>query len=110
MIKIVIRRNFKSDIVEFDVRGHAGFAEHGQDIVCAAVSVLTQTALIGIHNYAKVESEYKISDGKLQCKIPFDISDDKRNIINPILETMVLGLENIKEEYSSYIKIKEEEV
>ncbi len=110
MIKIVIIRNFKSDIIEFNVKGHAGFAKHGQDIVCAAVSVLTQTALIGIHEYAKVESKYQVSDGNLKCKIPSDISADKRNIINPILETMVLGLKNIKEEYSSYIKIKEEEV
>jgi uncharacterized protein YsxB (DUF464 family) len=28
--------------------GHAGYAEHGKDIVCAAISTIMQTALLGI--------------------------------------------------------------
>ncbi|SHG88451.1 ribosomal-processing cysteine protease Prp [Tepidibacter thalassicus] len=110
MIRVRIKRNSEGNIIEFSINGHAGFAEHGQDVVCAAVSVLSQTAVLGICDYAKVNCEFNIDDGKLQCKIPSDISDEKRKIIDAILETMVLGLKNIKEGYSSYIKLKEEEV
>ncbi|SHJ51875.1 ribosomal-processing cysteine protease Prp [Tepidibacter formicigenes] len=110
MIKVVIKRNSKGKIVGFSINGHAGFAKHGEDIVCAAVSVLAQTAVIGIHDYAKVNCQFNIDDGKLECKIPCDISNEKRVQTDAILETMALGLKNIKEGYSSYIKIKEEEV
>jgi uncharacterized protein YsxB (DUF464 family) len=30
------------------MKGHAGYAEYGQDIVCASVSAIIQTALLGL--------------------------------------------------------------
>ena len=32
-------------LIGFDIRGHADYAPHGEDIVCAAVSVLAITAV-----------------------------------------------------------------
>ena len=37
-----------NDIIGFSAEGHTGFADRGEDIVCAAISVLTQTAVIGL--------------------------------------------------------------
>ena len=34
--------------IGFDAHGHTGYAECGEDIVCAAVSAITQTAAIKI--------------------------------------------------------------
>ena len=47
MIKIHIRRNEAQQIVACSINGHAGYDEHGYDIVCAAVSVLSCTAIWG---------------------------------------------------------------
>lgn len=110
MIKVVIKRNSKGNIVEFSIEGHANYANHGQDIVCSAVSVLGQTTLLGLHDYANINCQFKIENGYLNCKMPFEIEDEKKVMANAILETMFLGLKNIKEGYSSYIKLKEEEV
>ena len=35
-------------LVGFEAKGHSGYAEAGEDIVCAAVSAVMQTAVIGI--------------------------------------------------------------
>lgn len=110
MIRVVIKRNSEGNIVEFNIEGHANYADHGQDIVCSAVSVLGQTALIGIHDYANINCKFKIYSGYINCKIPFEIDGEKKIMANAILETMFLGLKNIKEGYSSYINLEEEEV
>ena len=44
-------------------RGHSGYAERGDDIVCAAVSSLVQALLLGLDEIAKIKGlEYEIDD------------------------------------------------
>ena len=40
MTKVTILQNSKNECVGFDVYGHAGYADAGEDIVCAAISIL----------------------------------------------------------------------
>ena len=40
MIRVTIYQNEKKECAGFLAKGHAGFSEAGQDIVCAAASVL----------------------------------------------------------------------
>ena len=39
----------------FTASGHSGFAERGHDIVCAAVSALTQTCELGLSDVLGLE-------------------------------------------------------
>ncbi|OPJ55555.1 ribosomal-processing cysteine protease Prp [Alkalithermobacter paradoxus] len=110
MVKASIKRNSKGDIIEFEIKGHANYASHGEDIVCAAISALSQTAIIGLSDYAHVKCEFKINSGYLHCKLPFELNIDKRLIVNAIVETMVLGIKNIKEGYPSFVTLDEKEV
>ena len=48
MIKISFFTNDDNEITGFDFSGHAGFAESGNDIVCAAVSALVFTTVNSI--------------------------------------------------------------
>lgn len=50
MIKVNVK--MASGDIQIDVKGHAGYAPHGQDIVCAAVSAILQTAVLGIESIA----------------------------------------------------------
>ena len=52
MIRVTIYKNEKHQCVGFKAHGHAGFSEEGQDIVCAAVSVLTINTLNAIEKFA----------------------------------------------------------
>ena len=45
MITITVKKR-NGNYLEFVSKGHAGYAEEGQDIVCAAVSVLERGTLL----------------------------------------------------------------
>lgn len=45
-----------------EVKGHAGYAEYGNDIVCSAISVLTQTLVAHMDDVAD-DYEAKIDPG-----------------------------------------------
>lgn len=91
MITVEIFRNKPGDIVEFQVRGHADAAPHGQDIVCAGVSALTQSALLGMKQYLKRELRFKASSGLLTV----ELRDKPDAQTNAVLETMLIGLTEI---------------
>lgn len=109
MIKIEIIRISDRSIGSFKVTGHANYKKHGEDIVCSAVSVLTQTAVIGLVKVAKINAEYKIEEGNLRCKLPKIDSELEKAQCSAILDTMYEGLRNIKESYKEYIDIIEKE-
>ena len=52
MIKVSIYKNDEGKMIGFRLSGHAGYAEHGQDIVCAAVSALVINAMNSIETFS----------------------------------------------------------
>lgn len=103
MIKIAIHRNLANLITGFTVGGHANTAPHGQDIVCAAVSALTQTAVLGLECYLKRSSTLDIASGKLQV----ELEDAPDQLTGAILETMLLGLLEIEKINPQFVRISE---
>ena len=92
MIEIRVFSESDGKITGFSVTGHSGTAERGQDIVCAGVSSLTQTALLGIMEYLHREVDYDVASGKLLVKlrcVPGDLTE-------AILQSMLLGLMEIQ--------------
>ena len=57
MIKITINRNESGLIQSFTMSGHADFAEHGQDIVCAGASAVSFGAVNAIHALTGITPE-----------------------------------------------------
>lgn len=91
------RIDIAKDGEEFSIRcqGHAGYASVGNDIVCAAISTLTQT-LIKYMADRDIPCNYKVDNGYLwlygkECVEAFD--------------TIVTGLEMIRMSYPQYIEI-----
>ena len=54
---IVEKANGK--ILSVEASGHTGYAESGEDIVCAALSAIIQTAALGLTEVAKIASAKK---------------------------------------------------
>ena len=52
MIKIIIKTD-EDKIIGYNVFGHANFAPKGKDIVCSAVSSITQNSLLGFKRIVK---------------------------------------------------------
>ena len=45
-----VKVNLES-VTGFRIEGHAGYAKHGKDIVCAAVSALVMNTMNSIHSF-----------------------------------------------------------
>ena len=99
MIRIKMEKDRQGRLCGFIVEGHADYAEEGSDIVCAAVSALTQTALLGIIRYAGEEKVvYEQSEGFLAAHTLSFVPE-----VPIVLETVVSGLNEIARQYPEYV-------
>ena len=95
MVSIGIQRNKDNQVIGCHMSGHAGYDEHGYDIVCAAVSVLSATAMLGLTKIAKQNGEFSNSEGQCDMVLSGEITRSGQDILN----TMLLGLEEISKQY-----------
>lgn len=95
----------------FTCTGHAGFAEAGSDIVCSAVSALTQTAVLGLAEVAHIPAGDSVrEDGYLRCEVGTDATDAQRKDAALLLDTLAAGLRAVDESYPGYLKFTDREV
>ncbi len=88
------------------MNGHSGFAEFGQDIICAGISTLTIAIFNGITEVCKIKKvKINENDGFLSMHIPDNISKDDRKKVNILLDTLILAYEQLSELYPNEIKI-----
>lgn len=91
----------------FEIKGHANFARHGKDIVCAAVSASAQTALLGLLKY-RPDTEYTVGEeGYMKIKVPVGRDETESARLEAIAETLLCGLKDIRDGYKSYVKLEE---
>lgn len=110
MILISVYRNPDKVIEQFVIEGHAHAAGPGKDIVCAAVSALGQTTVLSLYQIANINIVYEIKKGYLRCKLPKNLAEEELYKAKLLIDTMLLGLENIQENYPQYIEIHDREV
>lgn len=105
MTKIVFFRKGKN-LCGFEASEHSGFAQEGEDIVCSGISALTQTAVLGLSEHLKLDIEAIIEDGHIYCALKSKPTCET----DAILETLLLGLRSIANNYKDYLNITEREV
>jgi len=103
MIEVSVFPHPSGKILGFCVTGHSGTAKRGKDIVCAGVSALAQTALLGIGEHLHREVDYSVASGKLQMRL----TSDPDELTEAILRTMLLGLGEIARLSPKAIRIVE---
>jgi len=91
-------------IEEVRVNGHAGGKE-GTDIVCAAVSAVTQTTLAGLLHHSEEQVNWSTHKGQLTIQIPSHIEARMQEIAQILLSTMLIGLEQISRSYPQRVAI-----
>ena len=110
MTKITIFRNHDGEYLGFDCLGHAGYADEGEDIVCAGISALVINTINSIERFTDDETS-SVSDEE-SGTIEFRFGKIPSHDASLLLDSMILGLEDIEdsEEYESYIDIIFKEV
>jgi uncharacterized protein len=106
MIKITINRTESGNIHSFTMSGHAKFADHGEDIVCAGASAVSFGSINAIVALTGIEPEVELGkDGFLRCTIPDGLPEDVQEKVQLILKAMVVSLETIEKDYGKHLKI-----
>jgi uncharacterized protein YsxB (DUF464 family) len=107
MTKVVIEKK-NGHIVSLSADGHTGYGVEGEDIVCAALSSVIQTALLGLMRVAGISVEYTVleTEGSLEFSLPTKLSERDRNNADMILETMLCGIADLHEGYSDFIELE----
>ncbi len=100
----VTRRGGK--IVSVVCDGHTDYGQKGEDIVCAALSSIVQTAVLGLMAVAGINAKLNRSDGFLELHLPTDLGEEARHDADTILETMLLGVADLYEGYSDFIELE----
>ena len=110
MIDISIVRNKSGFVYGFEICGHSGYAKHGKDIVCAAISALAYTAVGAVSEMTKVEADWNYKDGYMFYMVHNDIADNDKSVIKTILDTIVIGFRQVELSYKGYVKVRIKEV
>lgn len=94
----------------FQAEGHSGFANHGEDLVCAGISALTMTALLGIESIACIDDFITSDEQKavIDCRIPLNTPEKNAETARIILSTMRLGLIEMAGQYPKYLMVVDE--
>lgn len=111
MTRVCILRDPASHLIHgFEAEGHSGFAHHGEDIVCAGISVLTMTALLGIEEIAHLTDFFSTDDqtAAIKCRIPSETPDINAAVARIILDTMRLGLLEMAKQYPEFLLVVDE--
>jgi uncharacterized protein YsxB (DUF464 family) len=97
MITVEVRRGRP---FRLEVRGHAGQAPHGQDLVCAAASALAETLALGLEAH-HADGRWRVEEGL------FSYEGEPDATVEAILETFVLGFQSLAESHGRYVRFKE---
>lgn len=103
MINLTILKS-NDAITTLQAKGHSGYAEAGQDIVCSAVSTIMQTTLNGLLEVTKSAVDYEINQDIPFLRISVKAEDMAAQIL---MKSAYLALKQIADDYKKYIKIKE---
>ena len=109
MITVTVYREGKNP-VGFDVSGHANMGEYGEDLVCAAVSAIVQTAILGITDVCHIQAGVSIEEGRTTCILPKDAAQDALDRAAIVFDTMLAGLRSIQASYPKTLKFRNKEV
>ena len=93
----------------FECSGHAGYSDYGNDIVCSAVSALVINCINSINELT--DSKTKLdSDDENGGYLKFEVESALSSDVSILIESLYLGLNEIKKNYNNYIDLHIEEV
>ncbi len=97
----MIEINYKVGSMSIEAKGHAGYAAHGQDIVCAAATALMCTLPAALMNRG-IKVEYSPEP---EYKLEAQPRSDQRYPCLVIMETVLDGLRLLERDYPGHIKL-----
>ena len=109
MTNVTFYQNSDNKCIGFRVSGHAGYAEQGEDIVCAAISALVINTVNSIEAFT--EDDFEVNVDEETADIQLSIKETPSRDCLLLLNSLILGLQRMEDEqYTDFIDIIFEEV
>lgn len=100
-----------SDYTGFSIEGHSGFADAGEDIVCAAVSILGINTANAITELAPDGAAASIVSDEETALLSLRMPGKPGNETQLLIKALELGIRSVIEQYGNdYISLNIEEV
>ena len=94
-------------ITGFTVSGHSGYAEQGQDIVCAAISAVVTMAEATINDVCGAKAKVRVKEEDARVTLTLPASCDEEETVQAVLAGMMVTLCNMRDDYPDYIEVLE---
>ena len=110
MTKITFHKTAAGEYKGFTCDGHAGFADYGEDIVCAAISVLIINTVNSLEQITGEQMRVDTDEdaGMIRCRFA---NQPLKETSKVLIDSLVLGLTQIEKQYGkNYCKLTFEEV
>ena len=91
-------------IIGFDVQGHSGWGESGEDIVCAAItSAVRLVDVMGLCAAVKVRE----ADASISLRLPGGLANTAESTCQNLLTGLMVYLAQLHDEYPDNIEVME---
>ena len=94
-------------ITGFSVSGHSGYAENGQDIVCAAISAVVTMAEATINDVCGAKAKVRVKEEDARITLTLPTSCEEEESVQAVLAGMLLTLCSMRDDYPDYIEVLE---
>ena len=109
MINVIVIKE-KQTIKTIEATGPSGYAEHGSDIVCSAVSTLLETLANGLTEVVKADVVVKVDETIPHLSVTLnEQNEEKFKYAQMLMQTTILSLKEVANGYGKFIKIKEKQ-
>ena len=110
MTEVRIHKNKSGEYLKFTCDGHAGYADYGKDIVCAAISILVINTVNSLEEITKeaIQVDADEEAGRISCIF---LRHPLKETSAALMDSLILGLGQIEAQYGKqHCKLTFEEV
>ena len=94
-------------ITGFSVSGHSGYAEAGQDIVCAAISAAVAMAETTINDVCGGKAKVRVKEADARITLTLPATCEEEDVIQAVLAGLMLYLVDLRDQYPDFIEVLE---
>ncbi len=98
-----------SRIIGFDAQGHSGYAQEGEDIVCAGVTSAVRLTECIVNDVLGLAASVKVRDAHIAFRLPGGLDEEAERACQAVLAGLMVHLTSLHEEYPDFVEVLEEE-
>ena len=96
-------------IIGFDVQGHSGWGESGEDIVCAAITSAVRLVEATVNDVMGLCAAVKVreADASISLRLPGGLANTAESTCQNLLTGLIVYLAQLHDEYPDNIEVME---